>query len=131
MNGEYVLDSNIIIDIFRGKQTAINQLVLNKAYVPSIVLGELYFGANKSEKTEERIRQIKQFEQSVTILSVNDTTAEIYGEIKNKLKQMGKPIPENDIWIAAVAKEVGLPLITRDKHFANIGDIAIVNPDKE
>jgi len=131
MNGEYVLDSNIIIDIFRGKQTAINQLVLNKAYVPSIVLGELYFGANKSEKTEERIRQIKRFEQSVTILSVNDTTAEIYGEIKNKLKQMGRPIPENDIWIAAVAKEVGLPLITRDKHFANIGDIAIVNPDKE
>ena len=56
MNGEYVLDSNIIIDIFRGKQTATNQLVLTKAYVPSIVLGELYFGANKSEKTEERIQ---------------------------------------------------------------------------
>jgi len=44
---------------------------------------------------------------------------------------MGRPIPKNDIWIAAVTKEVGLPLITRDKHFANINDITIVNPDKE
>ena len=132
MNGEYVLDSNIIIDIFRGKQTTINQLPnLTKTYVPSIVLGELYFGANKSNKTEERLREIKQFEQKVTILSVNDTTAEIYGEIKNKLKQMGKPIPENDIWIAAITKEVGLPLITRDKHFANIDDITTFNPDEQ
>ena len=58
MNGEYVLDSNIIIDIFRGKQTTINQLSnLTKTYIPSIVLGELYFGANKSNKTEERLRE--------------------------------------------------------------------------
>ena len=44
---------------------------------------------------------------------------------------MGKPIPENDIWIAAITKEIGLPLITRDKHFANIDDITTFNPDEQ
>jgi len=40
-------------------------------------------------------------------------------------------VPTSQIWIAAVAKEIGLPLITRDKHFANIDDITTFNPDEE
>ena len=49
-----------------------------------------------------------------------------YGEIKNSLKEKGKPIPENDIWIAAIAKEHNLVLITKDKHFKLVDDIKIV-----
>ncbi len=48
-----------------------------------------------------------------------------YGEIKNLLKEKGKPIPENDIWIAAIAKEHNLVLITKDKHFRLVDDIKI------
>jgi len=48
-------------------------------------------------------------------------------EIKNQLSQKGKPIPENDIWIAAIAKEAGLPLLTKDKHFQEVDGIQVTS----
>jgi len=62
----------------------------------------------------------------VTILSVDELTSGYYGEIKNYLKQKGKPIPENDIWIAAIVKQTGFSLISGDKHFADIPDIQVM-----
>lgn len=126
MSGNYVLDSNIVIDIFRGKQKTIQKISgINKFYIPVIVLGELYFGAHKANQTVLRIQQIQNFELTVNILLVNSTTASIYGEIKSQLKLIGKPIPENDIWIAAIAKESNLPIITKDKHFQHIQGLVI------
>lgn len=129
MNGEYIIDSNIVIDIFRGKQQTIQYVAsLHKIYVPVIVLGELYYGAYKSNQTPLRIQEIKQVEQAVEVLQVSPTTAKIYGEIKNQLKLDGTPIPENDIWIAALAKEHNLPLLTRDQHFQYVTNLTIESP---
>jgi tRNA(fMet)-specific endonuclease VapC len=52
------------------------------------------------------------------------TTAVLYGEVKSELKQMGTPIPENDIWIAAIARQYGLTVVSRDKHFSLIINLA-------
>jgi len=126
MNGDYILDSNIIIDIFRGDQITINKISkLSNIYVPAIVLGELYYGAQKSSKTLKRILEIEQLEEKVVVLGLNSNTTKIYGEIKNELRKKGKPIPENDIWIAAITKESGLPLLTKDKHFNNVPGIKV------
>ena len=128
MNGNYILDANIVIDIFRGHKKTIEQVskMLN-VYVPVIVLGELYYGANKSNKTQQRILEIRALEYKVNILRVNKKTANIYGKIKDQLRQKGKPIPENDIWIAAISKETGFTLVTRDKHFTNVAGLTIID----
>lgn len=98
MSGEYIFDSNIVIDIFRGNQQTIQKIAgISRVYVPAIVLGELYYGAYKSNQTALRLQQIQQFEKSVDILHIKETTSLIYGGIKNQLRQIGKPIPENDI----------------------------------
>lgn len=126
MNGDMLLGSNIIIDVFRGKEDAISRIrKIKEIYVPVIVIGELYFGANKSDQTPKRILEIERLEKTVIILEVGRTTAQIYGEIKDQLRAKGRPIPENDIWIAAIAKEHDLPLLTKDKHFENIEGIAL------
>ena len=126
MNGDYLLDSNIIIDIFRGDKKAISRIKrLYVVYVPVIVIGELYYGANKSDQTPKRKLEVEQLEEIVTVLNITRSTARIYGEIKDKLRAKGRPIPENDIWIAAVAIEHQLTLITKDKHFENLEGIAI------
>ena len=118
MNGKYILDANVIIDVFRGHIPTIERLEkLTHTYIPVIVLGELYYGANKSNRTQKRIEQIEALEQVVTILYTTENTAMLYGTIKNQLKENGTPIPENDIWIAAIAMEVNLPLLSNDKHF--------------
>jgi tRNA(fMet)-specific endonuclease VapC len=126
MDGKYLLDSNIVIDIFRGSSDTIDRVKeLGMVYIPTIVLGELYFGANKSSKTPKRISEIEQLEYNVTVLDVTKATARIYGEIKETLRSKGKMIPENDIWIAAVAMEHDLPLLTRDHHFQQVTGITI------
>ena len=128
MNGDYILDSNIVIEIFRNDAETIERVrQLKTIYIPVIVLGELYYGANKSNQTPKRTVEIEQLKRRVSLLDVTEKTAENYGEIKDKLRQKGKPIPENDIWIAAIAKESGLPILTRDKHFQAVEGIQITS----
>jgi predicted nucleic acid-binding protein len=51
------------------------------------------------------------------VLDVNEPTTQYYAEISAELKRMGKPIPTNDLWIAALCRQHGLPLLSRDRHF--------------
>jgi tRNA(fMet)-specific endonuclease VapC len=124
MSGRYLLDTNIIIDLFRGDSKAIARVnQIEVIYVPVIVIGELYFGANRSNQLQKRTSEIEQLEKMVTILEISRTTAQIYGRIKEQLLVKGKPIPENDIWIAAIAAENEMVLITRDGHFEQVDGI--------
>jgi tRNA(fMet)-specific endonuclease VapC len=74
---------------------------------------------------ERNIEKIDEFVANSTILSCDAYTAKIYGKIKGDLKKKGKPIPENDIWIAALADQYGLLLVTKDSHFKNIDDFSV------
>lgn len=84
MSGDYILDSNIVIDIFRNDTDTIKSVSqLSTIYIPVIVLGELYYGANKSNQTSKRIIEVEQLKERVSLLEVTDRTATFYGEIKN------------------------------------------------
>jgi tRNA(fMet)-specific endonuclease VapC len=126
MNGKnYLLDTNIIIISFKDKrlETKIKEAV--SIFIPSIVIGELYFGAEKSQNKKGNYKRIKILIENSIILSCDSETARYYGIIKESLRKIGKPIPENDIWIAAVARQYNLELVTRDKHFQHIDGIKI------
>ena len=127
MNGKrYLLDSNIIIALFGGDQGVLVQA--SKAlevFIASIVVGELYYGAQKSGKQQANITRVDRLASTNTILSCDQETARWYGQIKNELKEKGRPIPENDIWIAALARQYHLILVTRDKHFEAIDDLRL------
>ena len=126
MNGNYLLDTNIVIALF-AEDSSVKEHLLNieQVFVPSIVLGELYYGAYKSSHIEENIALIDEFANTNSILGTNSNTAQEYGNIKNSLKNKGRPIPENDIWIASIAKQYKLILVTRDGHFKEIEGIVI------
>ena len=128
MNGDFILDSNIVIDILRNNEETIQKVSqLKSIYIPVIVLGELYYGAFKSDPTSMKTQEIEELEKRVHLLDITEKTAKIYGEIKNELRQKGRPIPENDIWIAAIAKETKLPIFTRDKHFREVAGIQVTS----
>lgn len=115
-----LLDTAVVIDYFRHNQATLQRLSNVVAYVSSITLGELYFGAYKSNDTANSIRQIRMLDEVSTMLSCDEQTADLYGQIKNRLKLRGRPIPENDIWIAATAIQHGLTLAARDAHFDEV-----------
>ena len=65
---------------------------------------------------------MNEFAESCSVLICDTETSRQYGEIKNLLRAKGRPIPENDIWIAAIAKQHKLTLVSRDDHFKEIED---------
>ncbi len=94
-----------------------------------IVLGELLSGFEMGSKIIANRNELKQFLASsrVKIYPITFETSQFYCEIYACLKRKGKPIPTNDLWIAALAMEHGSPLCTFDKHFDNIDGLLIGN----
>lgn len=125
MAGRFLLDTNIIIAHF-AKEASVEQslAVAPEVFLPSVALGELYYGACKSARVTINTRRIDEFAAKNTVLTCDTETAREYGRIKNDLRVKGKPIPENDIWIAAIAIQYDLTLVTRDGHFNEIEGLA-------
>lgn len=121
MSGRYLLDSNIVIALFAGEASVLVSITdANEIFIPSIVVGELYYGAQKSQRSEANIARIDDFVEATSVLDCDQETARRYGEVKQRLHLIGRPIPENDIWIAAIAIQHTLALVTRDAHFQQV-----------
>ena len=126
--GNALLDTSVVVEHFRGNLSVTGFLESVQAlFVPSIVVGELYYGALRSAQFEKRRQELPVFLQAVIIVSVNKETAFHYGHIRSVLAQVGIPIPENDIWIAALTIQHQLPLATRDNHFERVPSISLLN----
>jgi len=126
MNGKHLLDTNIVIALFANDSAVKENLAkADEVFVSSIAVGELCFGARKSARVEENLKRIDVFIGDSVVLGCDTETARRYGEIKNALRVKGHPIPENDIWIAAIALQHDLTLTTRDAHFGEIEGLRI------
>jgi len=126
MNGRFLTDTNIIIALFALDLAVQRRLkAAEEVFLASPVLGELYFGARKSNRVLENVARIDQLAQRSSILHCDLETAKWYGIIKNELRTKGRPIPENDIWMAAIAFQHELILVTRDSHFDAIDDLHV------
>ncbi len=126
MSGRFLLDTNIVIAIFAQESVVLDRLdAANDVFLSTIALGELYYGARKSARAEANIARIDELAEATAVLGCDTVTAQRYGQIKSDLRSKGRPVPENDIWIAAVAMQHGLTLVSRDDHFAEITDLRV------
>jgi len=127
MSGEYLLDTNVIIGLLASEPTVVENLArAERVFVPSIAIGELCFGARKSARVKENLDLIDEFAANSVVLGCDTDIARRYGEVKNALRLRGRPIPENDIWIAAIALEHHLTLVTSDAHFREVENLEVV-----
>ena len=125
-NGSAILDTNIVIGFLNGETNIISRIsTVAQIYISSITIGELLFGAACSKNAHKNIQKIQLFISQCRILVIDPQTAREYSEIKLKLKIKGKPIPENDIWLAAQSQQHRLPLFTQDNHFSEVSGIQI------
>jgi tRNA(fMet)-specific endonuclease VapC len=122
-----LLDTSVIIHTFKSRNDIAGKLdTIQDIFVPVTVIGELYYGAYKSQDANKHILRMQAFLQTCQTIPTDATTADIYGRIKSELIKKGKPIPENDIWIAAIALQYNLPLFTTDNHFQEIEGVVIL-----
>ncbi|MBI2147957.1 PIN domain-containing protein [Candidatus Woesearchaeota archaeon] len=127
----YCLDTNIIIDLFRGDERLRTQLEKLKDLnvevsmaMPSLL--ELYKGAYASSKKEQALQLIGDFKKSVKLLPVSEQSCVLFGMDWCLLKKKGKPVPEFDLFIASIAKAEGKIFVTRNqKHFLEIPNLKI------
>jgi tRNA(fMet)-specific endonuclease VapC len=120
-SGRFLLDTNIVIALFEGDETVVANLDLaSEVFVPAVVLGELLFGAAKSGRPVENAAKVDRFAAGSSIPACDLHVAREYGRLKRDLRAKGKPLPENDLWIAATANRLQLIVVTRDRHFDEI-----------
>lgn len=95
----------------------------------AVVIGELLYGYRYGSRTARNIRELDEFlaNRHVTLAPVSRITADRYARIAAALRAKGRPIPTNDIWIAAHAMETGTDLISSDEHFKHVDGLAWVH----
>jgi tRNA(fMet)-specific endonuclease VapC len=124
-----LIDTNIYTYALKGDAEIIKELQrAQKISICAISIGELLSGFKAGSKEKKNREELYQFLDSprVQLYFVDEYTAEFYAEIQNGLRKKGKPIPTNDIWIAATALRHGLKLYTNDRHFKYVAGLVLV-----
>jgi len=121
-----LLDTDILIGLLRNNKEAVSKISKFLAkhvilFTTSINTAELYFGAHLSEKSQENLEAVEKLTKTINIIPFELNHSKIYGEIRSDLQKKGEIINELDIFIATIAIEKDLPIITRNtKHFKRI-----------
>jgi len=121
MNGRALLDTNAVIALFAGEPAVVEMIAGKTAVFLCVpVVGELRYGALASARVEQNLARLDEFATAVAVLPCDTECAMFYSGVKFDLRKKGRPIPENDVWIAAIARQHKLSLISRDTHFQEI-----------
>ena len=113
-----ILDTNAVSALLAGDEALGNLLsVRSHHHLPVIVIGEYRYGLLRSRYRERLGSLFAKLIQESSVLFVDQVTAEIYSQVREELRASGRPIPENDVWIAALARQHQQPVVSRDDHF--------------
>lgn len=113
-----ILDTNAVSALFAGDRDLAKHLSGSaRHHLPLVVSGEYRFGLAASRRRKELESLLSTLERESHLLALDVKTTEHYAAVRRELKAAGTPIPENDIWIAALARRFDLPVVSRDRHF--------------
>lgn len=133
MDGVILLDTSAYTALRKGHPGVAGKVRgARKVLFSLIVLGELEYGFRHGSRYRENRRELESFldHPLVRFLPPTFTTAERFGRIAASLRRKGRPIPSNDLWIAAQAMETGAELVALDRHFSQVEGLALANLDE-
>ncbi len=126
MDGRYLLDTNVAIRVLnREVDLETRRDHVYEVFLCVTVVGELLYGAAHSGKPAENRERIGKLLEICPVVPHDIGTARRYGEVKAALRSMGRPIPENDTWVAASALQHDLTLAALDRHFEHVGNLQV------
>lgn len=132
MGAHYLLDTDICIYIAKhhppGVRERFSRHAAGDLAMSVITLGELRFGAEKSQAREQAIAKVEELAALIPVYPLPETAGAHYGRIRADLQRMGYPIGNNDLWIAAHARAAGLVVVTNnEREFNRIPDLQVEN----
>ena len=125
---QLLIDTNIYSYALRGDDDVVEVLRKSEQIGISVIsIGELLSGFKGGGREKKNREELEIFLDSsrVVVYPVDEDTSEFYAEIINNLREIGKPVPTNDVWIAAIAFQNGLKLFTKDIHFKTIPGLSL------
>jgi len=123
-----MLDTNALSAVADGNpavRSAISKEI--GPYLPVIVVGEYRYGLMLSRRAAQRLAWLAQAIEQWGVLDVTQETAVHYSNIRLLLKQEARPIPVNDMWIAALARQHSMQILTNDRHFDDIPGVDVIS----
>ncbi len=113
-----ILDTNALSALFIG-DPALEVLLSSEDihHLPVIVIGEYRYGIMRSRHRTRLERLLDLLIDQSLVLPIEETTTKHYAAVRDELRRSGKPIPENDVWVAALARQHEMAIVTRDLHF--------------
>jgi tRNA(fMet)-specific endonuclease VapC len=129
---QYLLDTDICIYIAKNKPQHVRQRMAmcqpGELAMSVITCGELYLGAQKSNRPTEAFKVLQQLRANITVLDLDESVAKVYGDIRANLERQGCIIGANDLWIAAHAKSKGLVIVTNNtREYSRITGLTVEN----
>jgi len=125
-----LLDTNAYSALLRGHaEVAAYVRGAEAVLLSAVVVGELLYGFRHGTRYAENAQRLDSFLENpyVQFLPVTRTTAERFGQIAVGLRRKGRPLPSNDIWIAAHAFESGADLVSGDAHFDSVEGLSLIS----
>lgn len=123
---DYLLDTNAVVALLNNEPAIETALTPpNTGLIPIIAVGELLFGAEKSARVEANVKRTMSYIDQRTVLGCDIETATWYGKVAQRLRAKGRPIPQNDMWIAAITLRYDLTLMTKDEHFSEVEGLKV------
>lgn len=123
-----ILDTNALSAAAEREPAALEVVArARRIAVPVIVLGEFRLGIAQSRHRASYEDWLRQWIAAVEVLPVDEETSRHYAQIGVELKRKGRPIPTNDVWIAALSRRHALPILSRDRHFDLIEGLERIN----
>jgi len=119
-----ILDTNAL-SAFADEDPGIEEPLREAEFLalPVIALGEYRYGISQSRYHEEYEAWLGGLLAECRVIEITEPTAKFYARVQNELREAGKPIPANDVWIAALCRQHRLPLLSRDQHFDFVSGI--------
>ncbi len=119
-----ILDTNAVSALLGGDKHLGRKLAsADHHHLPLFVIGEYQYGLLASRKRRKLQPLLRRLEAESIILCPDRETADWYASIRHDLKNRGRPIPENDVWIAALARQHSLEIVSRDPHFDHVDKV--------
>lgn len=122
-----IADTSVIVALLRQDSDVARRIAGRVFAITFVTLAELSVGVLKSRKPDAAWREVQRVPEGREMLHVSTLTPAIYARIFFDLQQRGILIPINDIWIAALAIEAGLPILARDQHFSRVTNLTVID----
>ena len=119
------MDTNVAIAVLNGDPDVSSRWSsVESAILPVPVLGELLYGARRSSRRMGNENDVRALARSMELTVCDEEVCSHYARVKEALARAGRPIPENDLWIAACVFAAEATLVARDAHFSVIEGLA-------